>query len=231
MEQNSNFTGGSAASQVDPQELETASQSVVKQAAGNGTPVVSAFSQLQARRAERLSAAAKALRDKFGEKDPDAAAVAALAGSAADLKVQLEIQTARAKRWPKPRANEWVVFGTVWDKKGVPAPGLTVRVFDKDRKYDDLLGETETDENGDFAVVYHERDFKETRENLPELYVMVLDVSGKVLYSSQDSVRFGAGRSEYFAIHLGAGRAQKSRTQAAKKPGASAAGRRSDPVG
>jgi hypothetical protein len=227
MEQNASFAGGSAASQVDAAELQGASNSLVKQAAGAGTPAVNAFAQLQQRRAGRLELAAKALRDKFGAKDPDAVAVAAMAQAAADRKVQLDLQTSRLKQWPKPRANEWMVFGTVWDKKGAPAPDLTVRVFDKDRKYDDLLGETETDANGDFAIVYHERDFKETRENLPELYVMVLDVSGKVLYTSRDSVRFGAGRSEYFAIHLGA---QKART-AAKKPGTPRQSTRSGPVG
>jgi hypothetical protein len=212
MEQKASFTSGSAASRVDPQELQSALSGMLKQTAGMGVPVLNMFGQLQQRRATRLGSAAADLRVKLGAKDPDAIAVADMAEAARDLKVRLDTQVSRMDKWPKPRANEWIVFGTVCDKQGSPAPDLTVRVLDKDQKYDDLLGETETDANGDFSVIYHERDFKETNENLPDLYVMVLDVSGRVLYTSLESVRYEAGRSEYFAIHLGTQKPQRAKS-------------------
>ena len=87
-----------------------------------------------------------------------------------------------------------MVYGQVVDEAGEPLEGLRVQVCDRDRKYDDLLGDTETDEHGDFSVVYHERDFAEVGEELPELYVVVEDQGGNKLYSSRDSVRAEAGR-------------------------------------
>jgi hypothetical protein len=92
---------------------------------------------------------------------------------------------------------------------------LTVRVFDRDRKFDDLLGETETDETGDFFTVYHARDFYEKGENTPELYVMVEDAAGNELFSSRENVRPEAGQSEYFVIQLG----KVTTNAAAKKRG------------
>jgi len=124
------------------------------------------------------------------------------AASVGAFKQVLDIESVRAVRRPKVEVNEWLVFGRVFDPQGNPVPGLRVRVFDRDRKYDDLLGDTTTDEHGDFAAKYHERDFIETREAQPELYVMVSDSAGATLYSSRDSLVYAAGRSEYFEIVL-----------------------------
>jgi 5-hydroxyisourate hydrolase-like protein (transthyretin family) len=202
MAQNQSFVGGSSALQVDPNQLQDVLQNVMAKAAQAGSPALDTFTQLQRRRSGRMADLAKALRKQNGKDDPDAAAADSTAAAVAILKTRVDTDRARLKKWPKPRPNEWVVFGTVTDAQGNPAAGLTVRVFDRDRKFDDLLGDTETDESGDFSVIYHERDFKETRENLPDLYVMVSDASGKVLYSSRDNIRYEAGQSEYFTIRL-----------------------------
>lgn len=220
MEQNEGFVSGMPSQKQDSEQLQEALFKVMKQTAGSATPALGTFTKLQQRRATRLNEAAKSLRKKLGKDHPDVLAVEGMAQSITELKGKISNQAARAKNWPKPRPNEWVVFGTVRDQQGKPAEGLIVRVFDRDRKYDDLLGETETDANGDFSVVYHERDFKETRENLPELYVMVSDAKGALLYSSRDSLRYGAGTSEYFSIRLegqgGATGRQSTRTRSKK---------------
>lgn len=221
MEQEKGFVGGIPGQQVDSDQLQEALFKVMKQTAGSAAPALGTFTKLQQRRATRLNEAAKSLRKKLGKDHPDVLAVEGMAQSITELKGKISNQAARAKNWPKPRPNEWIVFGTVRDQEGKPAEGLIVRVFDRDRKYDDLLGETETDANGDFSVVYHERDFKETRENLPELYVMVSDAKGALLYSSRDSLRYKAGTSEYFAIRLAAqgGTAGRQPAKARSKKG------------
>lgn len=203
MDQNRQSFGGMPAPEVDAEQLSRDLESVLRNTADFGAPALETFAQLQQRRADRMTEVAKALRKKLGKDHPQVAALENTAKSLTELKTRLDTQRARLKKWPKPRSNEWMVFGTVIDAQGQPATGLVVRVFDRDRKYDDLLGESETDENGDFSAVYHERDFAETRENLPDLYVMVSDTAGKLLYSSRDNIRFEAGRSEYFAIRLG----------------------------
>jgi len=189
---------------IDPAQLQDNLQSTMSQAAQAGAPTLETFTQLQQRRATRMTAIAGALGAVAGTTNAEVVAIQGQVEAIGALKTQVETQAQRVSRWPKPRPNEWIVFGTVTNADGSPAAGLRVRVFDKDRKYDDLLGDTESDDNGDWWATYHERDFKETGEALPDLYVMVTDASGRVVYSSRDSVRYEAGRSEYFDIRLGA---------------------------
>ena len=199
----------------DAAQMQQVLQSVLAHSVDSDAGMLSAFAQLQQRRAGRAEELGRVLKKKAGSGNPDVIALQNMAGALSQISEQAAAQTARASRWTTPKANEWTVFGTVTDVQGRPASGVTVRVFDRDRKYDDLLGETLTDENGDFSVLYHERDFAETGEKLPDLYVMVSDAAGKSLYSSRDTVRFEAGRSEYFAIQLG-----KRNRAAAAKPSA-----------
>lgn len=204
MAKNSQFVGGMPIPDVDAAQLEEMLQHIVGKAAEAGIPSLGMLAQLQQNRAARMNGVVKALRAELGKDHPRVMAAEAAASSVSEFANQAGTRMKRADKFPVPGPNEWVVFGTVVDAQGNPAGGLTTRVFDRDRKYDDLLGETVTDGLGDFSVIYHERDFGETRENLPELYVMVSDASGKVVYSSRDSVRFESGRSEYFAIRIGA---------------------------
>jgi len=203
MDNKSQMIGGLPLPQVDPTQRDAALQAGMARAAQTSVTALNTFAQVQQRRAARMTEIASVLGDQLGSNNPDVLALQAAAGSVVQLKTQVAQQAARLKNWPKPKPNEWLVFGTVMDASGSPVSGVNVRVFDRDRKYDDLLGDTSTDENGDFSVIYHERDFKEPGENLPDLYVMVSDANGKLLYSSRDSVRYEAGRSEYFAIRLG----------------------------
>lgn len=206
---------------IDEADAQGAFQRMMRSAAQESTPDLDMLARLQKRRAERMNVAAKALTKELGKDHPDVIALKEGAVSAAAIHAEIGVQTARFKRWPKPRADEWAVFGTVLDSKNKPVAGANVRVFDRDRKYDDLLGEAETDKNGDFSVVYRERDFMEHGEKNPDLYVMVSDAMGKQLYSSRDHVRFEAGKSEYFAIQIGKQSApvrKKTKRSATKKP-------------
>lgn len=217
MEKREKFISGLPEGEVDAEKLQDALQNMLKQTAQEGAPALGMFEQLQKRRAARLDVAAKGLGKELGKDHPDVVVIQNTAKTVEQLNSRIKTQSSRVKSWHKVRPHEWVVFGTVVDAENKPASGMTVRVYDRDRKYDDLLGESETDANGDFSIVYHERDFKETRENLPELYVMVSDPKGKLVYSSRDSVRFNSGQSEYFAIKLGeAGRAAATKPTATK---------------
>ena len=189
--------------QLSEAEIRKQLDKVAADAAKTGAPAISTFARFQEERAGRLNKSLKQIKKDLGQEHPDYIATRAAAENAGAMNMQFLTQSARIKSRPLPKAHEWVVFGQVLDASGTPVKGLTVRVFDRDRKYDDLLGETETDENGDFSVTYHERDFRETGEQLPELYVLVSDARGGELYTTRDNVRFRAGRSEYFLIRLG----------------------------
>jgi hypothetical protein len=217
MEKREKFISGLPEEEVDGEKLQDALQNMLKQTANEGAPALGMFAQLQKRRATRLDVAAKGLSKELGKDHPDVVMIQDTAKTVGQLNSRLDTQSARMKTWRKARPNEWVVFGTVVNAENKPVSGLVVRLYDRDRKYDDFLGESETDANGDFSIIYHERDFMESGENLPELYVTISDSKGKEVYSSRDNVRFNSGRSEYFAIRLGkAGRTAATKSTAAK---------------
>jgi len=191
-----------AENEFTPDDVKTALDAFVDRSSDAAVPIMESFAELQEKRATRLADAEARLKEHLGEDDPRVTALRQSAFAAEGLKRSLRTTAVRDDRLPKLRAQEWMVFGRVLDSGGRPVVGVTVRVFDRDRKYDDLLGETETDEYGDFSVVYHERVFAEAGEDLPELYVMVEDQRGNLLYSSRDEIRYEAGRAEYFHVVL-----------------------------
>lgn len=94
----------------------------------------------------------------------------------------------------QPRENiAFSVSGTVMGPEGKPAANVLVRVYDKDVKYDDLLGAAMTSRKGEFAVTYRLRDFSEDEE-AADLYFVVTDSGGKELLSTADRVMFDAER-------------------------------------
>jgi hypothetical protein len=191
-------------------ELQAALAGLLGEMTGASTPALETLAQEHAARAERLAGAEARLAARLGNDHPQTVAARQAAASAVTARTNLQRLAVREASRPAPKPHEWVVFGRVVDAAGEPVGHVRVRVFDRDRKYDDLLGDTTTDEQGDFSVVYHERDFFEAGEGLPELYVRVDDAQGNELYSSRDSVRAQAGRAEYFEIVL-AGKAPEAK--------------------
>jgi hypothetical protein len=229
MDNNQTINAKFAGVDVSEAEAKSRMENFTAQTSRSSAPALNVFAQLQQKRAQRLEAAAGSLETVLGADHPQVLVLKQNAVSAGDFNSYYTAQAARVEKRPKLHENEWMVYGRVIDAAGNPAAGLTVRVFDRDRKLDDLLGITETDESGDFYVVYHTRDFFEVGENAPELYLMVEDESGKTLFSSRDNVRPQAGQSEYFIIQLGKGvikptakkRGRPSKTVAVKTASAS----------
>jgi len=80
-------------------------------------------------------------------------------------------------------------------------PGLYVKAYDKDLLFDDLLGSAVTGPDGRFEIVSEPGDFREFFERKPDIYLRILDRgSGQTLYSSEDRIRWNAGRDERFDI-------------------------------
>ncbi len=86
-------------------------------------------------------------------------------------------------------------------RKGIQ--GLTVEALDKDLLVDDRLGTAVTDTKGRFKLTYYEKDFKELfLEGRPDLYLRVSNSDGKIVFTSEDKVRYEAGDVENFSIYL-----------------------------
>jgi hypothetical protein len=98
--------------------------------------------------------------------------------------------------------EDWLVYGRVLGPDGTGMPGLRVSVFDKDLLFDDRLGETGTDSDGEFYVLYHKNDFKDLIENQPDLYIKVMNKKGRILFNTEKGVRWQSNRVECFEIEI-----------------------------
>ena len=103
---------------------------------------------------------------------------------------------------PVADPNVWTVRGRVADKSGEGLKDLRVSLFDKDLFFDDQLGETSTDANGEFNLTYYTGDFQDLIEKKPDLYVKVLDATGNTIYTSKKKLRYEAGRIEILNIEI-----------------------------
>jgi len=104
---------------------------------------------------------------------------------------------------PVAEAGAWIVRGRVSDKQGKGLSDLIVSLYDKDLFFDDKLGETETDEAGNYSLTYGEEDFRDLIEKNPDIYLKVLDQKGKALYTSKKKLRYEAGRVEILNVEIG----------------------------
>jgi hypothetical protein len=104
---------------------------------------------------------------------------------------------------PVSEQGAWVVRGRVSDAQGKGLSGVTVSLFDKDLFFDDRLGETQTDDRGDYTFTYHVEDFRDLIERKPDIYLKVIDQKGKTIYTSKDTISYEAGRVETINITVG----------------------------
>lgn len=102
---------------------------------------------------------------------------------------------------PRLGPDAWVVRGRVSDSNNRGLPGLIISLYDKDFFFDDRLGQTETDQNGNFSLVYRTSDFRDLIERKPDIFLKVMDQRGNTLYASKQ-IRFEAGRVEIINITI-----------------------------
>ena len=97
----------------------------------------------------------------------------------------------------------YTIWGCVTDSEsGCGVPNVVVSAFDKDLLFDDLLGEVITDAEGNFRVTYEGSAFNRFFDSRPDIYVRVKTLGGRLLYTTENSVRSEAGKEEHFAIEL-----------------------------
>lgn len=95
------------------------------------------------------------------------------------------------------------ISGTVKEKEtGARVPGVVVAAFDKDRFWDDRLGEALSDAAGQFHLVYDEKAFRDLFEEAPDVYLTVKTPAGKLLHTTEEAVRFDAGQNEVFQLSI-----------------------------
>lgn len=93
----------------------------------------------------------------------------------------------------------FTITGRVQDvETGAGIIGVEVRAYDQDIGMDDLLGSVVTDVEGRFKIEYEEKHFQELFDEQPDIYLTVRAQDGRVLYTTENTVRVNAGRVETF---------------------------------
>lgn len=94
------------------------------------------------------------------------------------------------------------IEGIVCDENQQGLAGLIVEALDKDFLCDDRLGSTRTDDNGHFEIAYSKADFSMFFEQKPDIYLRVKEADGTVIHTTENKVRYEAGRTEEFSIEI-----------------------------
>lgn len=97
--------------------------------------------------------------------------------------------------------TDFSVRGRVVGVEGKPVAGVLVRIYDKDVKYDDLLGAALTNRNGEFSAAYRRQDFSE-EEEAADLYFVVVGADEEILLSTAADVKFDADRAVSVTLTL-----------------------------
>ena len=138
--------------------------------------------QVGAQITDELNKAREAHRTLIGKRRSELDKTLALRRKRLEEAVQPKPPVVRKKK------GSFIVRGRVVDEnEGIGLPNVVVKAFDMDRKYDDQLGTTRTDENGYYAIEYSAKTFKDVFDNQPETYIEVLDSEGNSLYTSPRS--------------------------------------------
>ena len=98
----------------------------------------------------------------------------------------------------------FTVAGVVREvESGIGIPGLTVKAYDRDLLFDDLLGTAITSADGSFQIVTESGDFRDFFERRPDLYLRVLGTDRSTeLWSSKEFVRWSGGRYQKFDVRI-----------------------------
>lgn len=99
----------------------------------------------------------------------------------------------------------WKITGRiVVEETGRPVPGLVVRATDLDLLFHDYLGESPTDDNGEFEITYTEKDFSDGGlESAPDLVLqVVLPGSGRTVIDTREFPRDNASQHEHYDLKL-----------------------------
>ncbi|MEM9679113.1 MAG: hypothetical protein AAF901_02215, partial [Bacteroidota bacterium] len=96
------------------------------------------------------------------------------------------------------------VFGTVTDVQNNPLDGLVIKVFDKDLRSEQLIGQTTTNRYGKYELRYDPAKFKHAEKKYPDLAVKVYASSGRKLYfePTTGDIHYNAGHQEKINIKL-----------------------------
>jgi hypothetical protein len=101
--------------------------------------------------------------------------------------------------------NKFIVLGQVFKADGMPFKDLTVEVYDKDFRSEQLIKtDTTRTPNGEYMVFYRNTDFAAAEKDRADLFIKVRDSAGTLLATSPTI--FNAGKFEVVNFTIGEAR-------------------------
>jgi hypothetical protein len=100
--------------------------------------------------------------------------------------------------------NEYRIFGVVVEAEtGRPLPNLVIRAFDRDLVFDDKLGYTNTNDDGNFEIRFGPERFRDLFETRPDLYLRIYDRAGvRLIHETTDAIRWNASQNEEYRVQI-----------------------------
>jgi hypothetical protein len=104
----------------------------------------------------------------------------------------------------RSESESYLISGVVRESEtGRPLASLVVRGFDRDLVLDDNVGNATTDQNGRFKIRFGAEQFRDVREEHPDLYLKIYDQSGtRLIHQTMDAIRWGASRNESYEVRI-----------------------------
>jgi hypothetical protein len=159
------------------------------------------LSKRKSKKAVRHKAVVRRLEETLDADDPRLKKAKIKAERTTETAAAFKQRTTRLKRKPRLGEKDWMVSGTLRNKNGRAAAGLIVQVYDKDFKFVDLLGKTQTDTFGDFHMVYDTCRFEdEWGSEQPDLFLQVMSKEGKVLKAPKEPLNVKSGSISYVSL-------------------------------
>ena len=170
--------------------------------AGKPEAMLGTAASVMEARARRLATSEARLAEQLGADHPRVADLRRRRSviEAADVSLRREIES-KAEETPL-RSGEWLATGRIVDERGAPLTGFRVVVLDEDLGPDDPLGDEVVDDEGEWRAEYHERDFSDEKDVVPNLKVLVFDRSGRQVFETPEAVPANASRRNRFEIAL-----------------------------
>jgi hypothetical protein len=103
-----------------------------------------------------------------------------------DNKATIDLSVAHTQEKPAevpPAETSYRVYGMVRSEYGDPLNGLTVEVYDRDLRNEELLGRTKTQE-GQYEVRYTPAQFRRSEKKAADIIVKLLDPAGKEVHKT-----------------------------------------------
>jgi hypothetical protein len=108
------------------------------------------------------------------------------------------------KEIPKISTNSFKIDGKIISDAKLPGTGLLIRAFDEDKNSaDDFIGESITDNNGDFNIIFDESAFqdknkKEKEKGLPDIYLNIYKPEkGKLKLLGRTKTKYDTNAKSY----------------------------------